>query len=67
MKEGQTIMKKDPTVSFNDPKMLALLKEINQIKEQMRTAGADEVAALRKKAADLEMHYNILSERRGPG
>ena len=60
-------MGKDPTVSFNDPKMLAILKEINQLKEKISTAGAEEAAALKKRIDDLQMHYNILSERRGPG
>ncbi|MDR2006313.1 MAG: hypothetical protein LBP78_03615 [Acidaminococcales bacterium] len=59
-------MEKDPTVSFNDPKMLAILKEINQLKEEMSAADAETAAALKKQIDELQMHYNILSERRGP-
>ncbi|MDR3349168.1 MAG: hypothetical protein LBO03_06155 [Acidaminococcales bacterium] len=59
-------MQKDPTVSFNDPKMLAILKEINQLKEEMSAADAEAAAALKKQINELQMHYNVLSERRGP-
>ena len=56
----------DPTVSYNDPKMLELLKEINQTKELLANAGEAEKPALKKRLTDLQMHYDVLSERRGP-
>jgi hypothetical protein len=67
MKRGEIVVGKDPTVSFNDPKMLAILKEINQLKEKIPAASQEEAAALKKQIDSLQMHYNILSERRGPG
>lgn len=60
-------MQKDPTVSFNDPKMLELLKKINQIKEELAaTDNENEKTALKRELSDAQMHYNILSERKGP-
>ena len=60
-------MQKDPMTSFNDPKMLELLKKINQLREEI-TATDDEKqqSILKRELSDAQMHYNILSERRGP-
>jgi hypothetical protein len=59
---------KDLSTSFNDPKMLAILKEINEVKADLEQAGAEEDKAdLKKRITELQMHYDILSERRGPG
>ncbi len=61
-------MLKDPIQSFNDPKMLELLKEINKTKEEIANTTDDiQKDKLKKKLNDQQMHYNILSERRGPG
>lgn len=61
-------MIKDPTAAFNDPKMLEILKNINTLKAELESASDEkQIAAIKKEIADAQMHYNILSERRGPG
>ena len=61
-------MAKDPTTAFNDPKMLEILKTINQLKAELEnTSDEKQIAVIKKEIADAQMHYNILSERRGPG
>lgn len=61
-------MSKDPMTALNDPKMLEILKHINQLKAELETLSDEEaIAAIKKEIADAQMHYNILSERRGPG
>lgn len=59
-------MQKDALSSYNDPKMLELLKKINQLKEEISSTEDEKTqAALKKELFDVQMHYNILSERRG--
>ncbi len=59
-------MHKDPLSNLNDPKMLTLLKDINKLKEELKNnTNEEETKTLKKRIADLQMHYNILSERRG--
>ena len=61
-------MKKDPTVSLNDPKMLELLKKINILKEEIaQIDDENDKAALKRELSNTQMHYNILSERKGLG
>ncbi len=59
-------MNKDPLQGVNDPKMLEILKEINKTKEILaNTQDEQKTTQLKKHLRDCQMHYNILSERRG--
>ncbi len=59
-------MPKDIMGSFSESKMLELLKEINQVKEQIENCTDEQtIKVLKLQLNDLRMHYNILSEKRG--
>ena len=62
---GGSEMSKDPIGPLNDSKMLELLKEMNEVREKIKNAVSEESAkSLQRLLNELQLHYDILSERK---
>ena len=58
-------MPKDLAAAFHESKMLELLNTINRLKERMKNVDDEEEKVfLKKEITDIQIYYDILSERR---